>query len=52
MYSDTEVDEDGDGTPHDSFINDGEYTQAPDSVESGMAMYHALHRYRFYTHPF
>jgi hypothetical protein len=29
---------------NDSFINDGDYTQAPDGVETGMAMYHNLHR--------
>lgn len=35
---------DGDYDYNDSFINDGEYTQAPSSVETGMAMYHNLHR--------
>jgi hypothetical protein len=35
---------DGEYDFNDTFINDGEYTPAPDSVETGLAMYHNMHR--------
>ena len=45
ICSDSDDEDSDDPAQDDSFINDGAYTQTSSVSDSGMAMYHSLHRY-------